>query len=129
MRIIAFIAATAAVLAGAASVRAATMAGSQAPLLVPLKSFAAAFNSGDRNFPASVFTGECTTIDEFDPFTWHGKGSIRVWYRETLGGGTTRGYQHFRAAHEVLTLDRPRTIRRRGNNAYVVLATHLQYTA
>jgi len=128
MRTIAFIAATSAVLASVATAHAAPSAGAQAPLLVPLKTFAAAFNSGDRKFPANAFTDECTTIDEFDPFAWHGKGSIRVWYRETLGG-TTRGYQHFRSAHEVLTLDSPQMIRRRGNNAYVAFATHLQYTA
>ncbi len=98
----------------------------QTPLLAPLKAFAAAFNAGNRSFPSQAFTEDCTTIDEFGPFEWHGKGSIRVWYRDTTGR-TARGYQHFLAAHEILTLDRARMIRQRGSNAYVVLATRLQY--
>lgn len=98
-----------------------------ATLLVPLNAFATAFNSAQRVFPSTVFTEDCTTIDEFDPFEWHGAGSIRVWYRETTGGGTARGYQHFLAAHEVLALDPPRMVRQRGNNAYVVVPTRLQY--
>jgi hypothetical protein len=98
----------------------------QTGVLAPLRAFAGAFNAADRNFPSAAFTESCTTIDEFPPFEWHGDGSIRTWYRETTGG-TARGYQHFLAAHETLTIERARMLRTRGSNAYVVLATHLQY--
>ncbi|HEX5274415.1 MAG TPA: hypothetical protein VFW34_04000 [Candidatus Rubrimentiphilum sp.] len=84
---------------------------SQTPVLAPMKAFAAAFNAGSRSFPTTAFTEDCTTIDEFDPFEWHGKGSIR----------------HFLQAHEILTLEGTRMLRRRGSNAYVVLSTRLQY--
>lgn len=99
----------------------------QTPLLAPLKAFTAAFNAGDRSFPSTAFTEDCNTIDEFDPFEWHGKGSIRTWYSDTTGA-TARGYRHFLQAHQVLTLERTRMIRLRGSNAYVVLSTRLQYT-
>ncbi len=113
-------------LIAAARAHASAVTDTQAAVLAPLKAFAAAFNAGDRNFPSAAFTGDCTTIDEFDPFAWHGSGSIRVWYRETTGG-TTRGYRHFLDAHETLTLENARIIRQRGSNAYAVLATRLHY--
>jgi hypothetical protein len=61
-----------------------------AALVAPASSFAAAFNAGTAAFPAGVFTEDCTVQDEFSPYSWDGRGSIRTWYTATLGGTPRR---------------------------------------
>ena len=100
-----------------------------AALMAPLRVFAHAFNTQNRTFTTTAFTGDCTTIDEFAPFGWQGRGSIRVWYSDTTGGADATSYRAFVNSDEVVTLDRPAYVRMFGNNAYVVVPSRLLYTS
>jgi hypothetical protein len=66
-----------------------------AALVAPASSFAAAFNAGTAAFPAGVFTEDCTVQDEFAPYSWDGRGSIRTWYTATLGGTSQKSRKAF----------------------------------
>jgi len=100
-----------------------------AGLLAPLKVFASAFNQADRTFPTKAYTDDATTIDEFSPYSWRGPKAARIWYAATTGGNTDADYQQFRASHQVLTLDKPLTVRQSGKHAFVVIATKLTFQA
>ena len=100
-----------------------------AALMAPLRVFAHAFNAQDRTFTSTAFTEDCTTIDEFAPFGWQGRGSIRTWYSGTTGGADAKSYRRFLDLQEVVTLDPPVYVRTSGENAYVVVPSRLLYTS
>ncbi len=97
-------------------------------MLAPLEAFAVKFNSGDVTFPSAAYTDDCTTIDEFAPFSWDGNGSIRTWYRDTIGSRSPEAQKRFAAHKFVLKIEAPLTVHGEGSTAYIVAPALLWYT-
>jgi len=51
-----------------------------AEMMAPVNALVKAFNSEQAKTP-EVFTEDCVVLDEFGPFTWHGKQAVDAWYQ------------------------------------------------
>ena len=92
------------------------------PLLVPIHTFVAAVNAGNRAQLISAFTGEGIIADEFAPFTFPAPNAARHWF-----DGFGADQQASGVSGAVISVRPPKFATVAGAHAYVVIPTIYTY--
>jgi ketosteroid isomerase-like protein len=91
--------------------------------LAAVQQYIDAFNTGDVDAMATLFTDSASILDGMPPHLWHGPSAPRDWYRDVMAES-----EHLRATGWFVTIGEPLHNDVSGDHAYVVLPATMTFT-